>query len=617
MNDLAGAMGRLRALGQSVWLDHLRRSMTRSGALAALVEQGLSGITSNPSIFADAITSTTDYDAELGDPQRAAWTAHDVFERLAVDDVREAADVLRPVYQDTNGADGFASIEVSPALARDTDGSIREARRLWQAVNRPNVMIKIPGTREGWPAIEQCLREGINVNVTLLFTLSHYESVAGAYLRALEGRLADGLPIDRVASVASVFISRVDTEIDRRLDAANARRGLRGRAAIANARVIYAAFRDIVNSDRWRALERAGARCQRPLWASMATKNAAYSDVLYVESLIGPDTIATVPPGTLRQFADHGTAEVTLPGDIQAAERFLLELESAGIDFVDVNRALEDQGLEKFTTALEHLLAVISRRRKRRSARSRRRRANAAATGPAEDPIIPSRWRFLAEASARLDESPQYRSTLVNVMRLAVPRIADYAVIALLTDEGGPGWGWSAHRDPSGARLAAKLRAFLPELTGGNHRWAKSIHDNMPRLVRRVDDDQLRDIAMSETQLSVLRHLKTSSFMLIPLAAWGRTLGTLLLAVTDDSGRWYTRRDLVLATELGRRVSLTIDNARLYRAVGQVARRPPSLGRVMPRMGYRYHLEWSPPETLPRRLRRILARFPRWALRGR
>ena len=617
MNDLAGAMGRLRALGQSVWLDHLRRSMTRSGALSGLVEQGLSGITSNPSIFAEAIIGTTDYEADLTDPQRAAWTAHDVFERVAVDDVREAADVLRPVYHDTNGADGFASIEVSPALARDTEGSIRDARRLWQAVNRPNAMIKIPGTREGWPAIEQCLREGINVNVTLLFTLSHYEAVAGAYLRALEGRLADGLPIDRIASVASVFISRVDTEIDRRLEAANAGRGLRGRAAIANATVIYAAFRDIVSSERWRALERAGARCQRPLWASMATKNAAYSDVRYVESLIGPDTIATVPPDTLRKFADHGAAELTLPGDVQAAERSLLELESVGIDFVDVNRALEDQGLDKFTTALDQLLAAISRKRKRRRARPQPRPANAAAIRPAEDPIVPSRWRFLAEASARLDESPEYRSTLVNVMRLAVPKIADYAVIALLTDEGGPGWGWSAHRDPSGARLAAKLRAFLPELTGGNHPWAKSIHDNRPRLVRRVEDDHLREIAMSESQLTVLRHLRTSAFMLIPLSAWGRTLGTLLLAVTEESGRSYARRDLALATELGRRISLTIDNARLYRAVGQVARRPTPLWRAMPRMGYRYHLGWTPPETLRRKLGRILTRVPRWALRGR
>jgi transaldolase len=362
---ITDAMAQLRALGQSVWLDHLRRSMTRSGALATLVDQGLTGLTSNPSIFADALTATTDYDTALADPEISAWTDEDVFERLAVDDVQEAADVLRPVYHRTDGADGFASIEVSPTFGRDTQGSIREARRLWRAVNRPNAMIKIPGTREGWPAIEQCLREGINVNVTLLFTLGHYEAVAGAYLRALEARLADGLPIDRVASVVSIFVSRVDTEVDARLEAARADLELRGRAAIANARVIYAAFRDIARSERWKTLERAGARLQRPLWASMATKNASYSDVLYVESLIGPDTIATVPPDTLRKFADHGTAELTLPGDVQAAARLLLEVEASGIDFVDVNHALEDQGLEKFTVSLDRLLAGISRRRKR------------------------------------------------------------------------------------------------------------------------------------------------------------------------------------------------------------------------------------------------------------
>jgi transaldolase len=363
-HELAAAIGRLAALGQSVWLDHLRRSTTRSGELAARVKEGVTGLTSNPSIFAAALTAGADYDDALADPETTAWTDRDVFERLAVEDVQEAADVLRPVYAHTEGADGFASIEVSPSLARDTHESVREARRLWHAVNRPNVMIKIPGTHEGCPAIEQCLREGINVNVTLLFTLRHYEAVAGAYLRALEGRLADGLPVDRVASAASVFISRLDTEIDRRLDARNAS-DLRGRAAIANATVIYAAFRDIAGSARWKALEAEGARLQRPLWASMATKNSAYSDVLYLESLIGRDTIATVPPETLRKFADHGEAERTLPGDVQDAARFLLELEARGIDFVDVNKTLEDEGIAKFTQAMHVLLGVISEKRKR------------------------------------------------------------------------------------------------------------------------------------------------------------------------------------------------------------------------------------------------------------
>lgn len=361
---LADAMRRLGALGQSVWLDYLRRSMIRSGALAALVDDGLGGLTSNPSIFAEAITATAEYDTALADPETTAWTDQEVFERLAIEDVQDAADVLRPVYDDTDGADGFASIEVSPAFARDTRGSVREARRLWHAVNRPNAMIKIPGTREGWPAIEQCLREGINVNVTLLFTLQHYEAVADAYLRALAGRVADGLPVDRLASVASVFVSRVDTEIDRRLDAGNRDRALHGRAAVANAKVIYAAFRELTESARWKKLEAAGATLQRPLWASMSTKNRAYSDVLYMESLIGPDTIATVPPDTLRKFGDHGVAEQTLPGDAAEAARFLREIQAAGIDFAEVNRTLENQGIEKFTGALEHLMTVIATRRK-------------------------------------------------------------------------------------------------------------------------------------------------------------------------------------------------------------------------------------------------------------
>jgi transaldolase len=345
--------------------------MTRSGELETLVGGGLTGLTSNPSIFAEAITATADYDAALIDPETRAWTDEDVFERLAIEDVQEAADVLRSVYDDSDGADGFASIEVSPAFARDTHGSVREARRLWHAVNRPNAMIKIPGTREGFLAIEQCLREGINVNITLLFTLRHYEAVADAYLRALEGRLVDGLPIRHVASVASIFVSRVDTEIDKRLDAAGKAGGdVRGRAALANARVIYAAFRDIAASDRWKPLAAAGARLQRPLWASMATKNPAYSDVLYVESLIGPDTIATIPPETLRKFADHGVAEPTLPGDVQAAALHLLDLEARGIDFVDVNRTLEEEGIVKFAVALDQLLAVIAEKRK--AARPRR-----------------------------------------------------------------------------------------------------------------------------------------------------------------------------------------------------------------------------------------------------
>ncbi|MEO8580056.1 MAG: transaldolase, partial [Gemmatimonadales bacterium] len=271
----------LLRLGQSVWLDYLRRGMTRSGELAGMVADGLRGMTSNQTIFEQAIVGSADYDNALLELSASSATDREMFESLAIRDVQEAADVFRDVYDETDGADGFVSIEVSPELARDTEGSIAEARRLWQSVDRPNVMIKIPGTREGWPAIERCLREGININVTLLFSLEHYNAVADAYLRALEARVAAGQPIERIASAASLFVSRVDTEVDKRITAkGGALTALRGRVAIANARLVYASFVDITHGARWNSLEARGAKVQRPLWASTGTKNAAYSDVL-------------------------------------------------------------------------------------------------------------------------------------------------------------------------------------------------------------------------------------------------------------------------------------------------------------------------------------------------
>lgn len=357
------AMHALMGHGQSVWLDYLRRGMTRSGELAEMIAGGLRGMTSNPTIFEHAIVGSADYDDALRDSAARA-TDRAVFEALAVQDVQEAADAFRPVYDATDGGDGFVSIEVSPKLARDTEGSIAEARRLWRAVDRPNVMIKIPGTREGWPAIERCLREGININITLLFSVEHYQAVADAYVHALEARVAEGHPIDRVASVASLFVSRVDTEVDKRIEAnGGALATLRGRVAIANARLVYAAFVDLTRSARWRSLEARGAKVQRPLWASTGTKNPAYSDVLYVESLIGPGTITTVPPDTLRLFEDHGVVERTLPGDLNGARRTVQALDRGGIDFADVNRKLEDEGIAKFNRSFEKLLGAIAEKR--------------------------------------------------------------------------------------------------------------------------------------------------------------------------------------------------------------------------------------------------------------
>jgi transaldolase len=364
------AMRALLNLGQSVWLDDMRRGMTRSGELETMVARGLRGMTSNPTIFEHAIAASSDYDEALMDFAGSGMTDREVFDALVIQDVQEAADVFRPVYEETDGDDGYVSIEVSPEFARDTAGSIEEARRLWWAVDRPNVMIKIPGTREGWPAIERCLRDGININVTLLFSLEHYLAVADAHLRALAGRVADGRPIDRVASAASLFVSRVDTEVDKRIEAnGGALAALRGRAGVANARLVYAAFLDITHSVRWRALEGLGAKVQRPLWASTGTKNPAYPDVLYVESLIGPRTITTVPPETLRLFEHHGVVERTLPEDVSTAQLIIIALEADGINFADVNRTLEDEAIEKFARSLAKSVGAIGEKRRTLSRR--------------------------------------------------------------------------------------------------------------------------------------------------------------------------------------------------------------------------------------------------------
>ncbi len=370
------AMRALLKLGQSVWLDDMQRAMTRSGELETMVDRGLRGMTSNPTIFEQAIGASSDYDEALMDFTASGMTDREVFDGLVIQDVQEAADVFRPVYEETDGDDGYVSIEVSPDLARDTAGSIEEARRLWWAVDRPNVMVKIPGTREGWPAIERCLRDGININVTLLFSLEHYQAVADAHLRALAGRIADGRPIDRVASAASLFVSRVDTEVDKRIEASGgALATLRGRIGVANARLVYAAFVDITRDVRWRALEALGAKVQRPLWASTGTKNPAYSDVLYVESLIGPRTITTVPPETLRLFEDHGVVERTLPHDVSNAQLIMIALEADGINFADVNRTLEDEGIAKFARSLTKSVGAIGEKRRVLSRRQASMRA--------------------------------------------------------------------------------------------------------------------------------------------------------------------------------------------------------------------------------------------------
>jgi transaldolase len=357
-------MAALLELGQSIWLDYLRRGMLRSGELDRLIAAGLRGMTSNPTIFEQAIGST-DYDEALAELAGSSRSDAEIFEVLAVEDVRGAADHFRPVYDRTDGADGFVSLEVSPGLARDTRGTIAEAERLWRAVDRPNVMIKIPGTEEGWPAIERCLTQGININITLLFSVEHYLKVAEAYLAALEARLSSSEPVGRLASVASFFVSRVDTEVDARLEAIGRPEAeeLAGTIGIANARLAYAEFERITATDRWRRLAAKGAKVQRPLWASTGTKNPAYSDVLYLDQLIGRDTINTVPPDTLRKFEEHGTVAPTLSGHEDAARTRMERLGRVGVDFDDVTRVLEDEGIEKFSKSYAALVGAIGRKR--------------------------------------------------------------------------------------------------------------------------------------------------------------------------------------------------------------------------------------------------------------
>jgi transaldolase len=336
-------------------------------------EDGVSGGTSNPSIFEKAIAAGDHYSAGLQRLALAGCDAATIYDELTIADIRESCDVFLPVYEATEGRDGFASLEVSPHLAYDTEATIREAIRLFRALDRPNAMIKIPGTAEGLPAIERCLYEGVNVNITLLFGVDNYEQVAWTYVSALERRAAEGKPIDRIASVASFFVSRVDTMVDERLTALIAASGgathrrylenMLGKAGIANAKIAYAKFKEVVASPRWRALAEKGARVQRCLWASTSTKNPAYRDVMYVEGLIGPDTVNTLPQSTLDAFRDHGVVAPTLEANVESAFAHIRQLEAEGIDFKAVTDELQRQGVKLFCDSFDQAMATIERRR--------------------------------------------------------------------------------------------------------------------------------------------------------------------------------------------------------------------------------------------------------------
>jgi len=361
----------LEAMGQSVWLDNLTRAGIRGGGIARLMaEDGLSGMTSNPTIFQKAMTSGTDYDSQIQELATAGKDAMEIYEALAITDIRGAADLLRPVYDRTQGTDGFVSLEVSPHLANDTQGTIDEATRLWKAVGRPNIYIKIPGTQPGVPAIEACLARGININITLLFSVAAHRQVIEAYWRALETRLAAGQPLDNVASVASYFLSRIDVKVDKVLDEMIARgqnaaeaKALRARTAVANAKVAYALWKEMHASTRWQKLERAGARVQKTLWASTSTKDPTLSDVKYVEALIGPQTVNTLPDETIDAFRDHGRVAPTLEQNL-ADERSALErLAKLGINLDRVTDELVVEAVDKFVKPFDALLEALESKR--------------------------------------------------------------------------------------------------------------------------------------------------------------------------------------------------------------------------------------------------------------
>ena len=359
----------LEACGQSPWLDYLKRSLIQTGGLRTLIERdGLKGVTSNPSIFEKAIGESGEYDDALKQFQaRGDHSIPEIYEHLAIADICAAADVLRPVYDETKGRDGYISLECSPYLANDTDATIAEALRLWAAVERPNLMVKVPGTPAGIPAIRQLTARGLNINITLLFAVSVYEQVVEAYISGLEDLKRAGGDIARIGSVASIFVSRIDTAIDKRLDALGDKPladRLRGKAGIANSKLAYARYKTLFSGPRWQQLAAAGARTQRLLWASTSTKNPAYKKTMYVEALIGPDTVDTIPPATMDAFRDHGVAKPgTIEQDIEGVRAVLATLEQHGISLKEVTDELVIEGVQQFADSFDKLFGIIAKRK--------------------------------------------------------------------------------------------------------------------------------------------------------------------------------------------------------------------------------------------------------------
>ena len=355
----------LAARGQSVWIDYLSRPFVRDGDLAALADEGVAGVTSNPTIFQAAIAEGDAYDEQLREVLKTETDPKEVFLALAAQDIRDACDVLRQRWDEAgeNARDGWVSLEVDPTLAHDTEATIAEAKRLHELVDRPNLFVKIPATKEGLPAIEESIAAGIPINVTLIFSLERHREVAEAYVRGVQRYADAGGDLSKMASVASFFVSRVDTEADKRLDAIGGHDELKGTLAIANAKLAYVTYQEVFAGEQWEALQAKGATPQRCLWASTSTKNPAYRDVLYVEELIGPETVNTMPRETLEAFQDHGNVRESLTEDVEGAHRMLEAFAAAGIDYDDVVETLEREGVEKFAKSFKELFADVEAKR--------------------------------------------------------------------------------------------------------------------------------------------------------------------------------------------------------------------------------------------------------------
>ena len=350
----------LQTFGQSIWLDDIHRGMLKNGDFQSYIdEDGISGVTSIPAILNKAILGHDDYDAPIARLAGEGKDARGIYEELVIEDLRQAADLLRPAYDECEGRDGFVSMEVDPHLAHDSDKTVAAARRLWDLLDRPNIMIKVPATEAGLPAIRSLTAEGINVNATLLFSVSRYRDVAQSYINGIQDRVTEGLPVDRVASVASFFLSRIDMLVDRILEEKGDNQELHGKTAIAASRMAYQAYWELIGGEQWKTLSHAGANPQRLLWASTSTKNPSYSDVMYVEPLIGDDTVNTLPLKTLDAYRDHGKPALRISDDLEQSAATIIELAGLGVDMEQVAQQLEDEGVAKFVQPFDELLATL------------------------------------------------------------------------------------------------------------------------------------------------------------------------------------------------------------------------------------------------------------------